>query len=185
MPLRFFLGLTFLYAGLDKIADPGFLDPGPGGAYLGNQLQGFARSPIGFLIQSVVMPQVQLAGLGVIATELLVGGLVLVGVLTRPVAAVGALLNMTLFLSLTWSIQPYFLAPDSIYAVAWITMALVGDSGILSLQSYVQARNAHNKRSAAIIRTSHDMGRRWMVLFGIGSAAVGLLWLLAMLPKSG
>jgi thiosulfate dehydrogenase [quinone] large subunit len=28
IPLRLFLGLTFIYAGLQKIADPGFLQPG-------------------------------------------------------------------------------------------------------------------------------------------------------------
>jgi hypothetical protein len=93
--MRFFLGLTFIYAGLDKIADPGFLDPAGGGAYLGNQLQNFvARSPIGFLIQSLALPQVELAGVGVIATELLVGVLVLLGVLTRPAVAVRALFRV-------------------------------------------------------------------------------------------
>ncbi len=50
LPLRFFLGVTFVYAGLQKIADPGFLRPGAS-TYIGSQLQAFsAHSPIGFLI---------------------------------------------------------------------------------------------------------------------------------------
>jgi uncharacterized membrane protein YphA (DoxX/SURF4 family) len=115
LPLRLFLGLTFIYAALVKIADPGYLDPTAGGAYLGNQLQGFvASSPIGFLIEAVALPQIQLVGISVVLTELVVGLLVVGGVFTRFAAAVGALLNLQLFLTLTWNIQPYFLAPDSL-----------------------------------------------------------------------
>ena len=47
LPLRLFLGVTFLYAGLQKIADPGFLQPGST-TYIGAQLNGFVttrRSP--------------------------------------------------------------------------------------------------------------------------------------------
>jgi uncharacterized membrane protein YphA (DoxX/SURF4 family) len=100
LPLRLFLGLTFIYAALVKIADPGYLDPTAGGAYLGNQLQGFvASSPIGFLIEAVALPQIQLVGIGVVLTELVVGLLVVGGVFTRFAAAVGALLNLQLFLT--------------------------------------------------------------------------------------
>jgi thiosulfate dehydrogenase (quinone) large subunit len=142
LPLRFFLGLTFIYAALVKLADPGYLDPSAGGAYLGNQLLGFVdSSPIGFLIEAVALPQIQLVGVAVVVTELVVGVLVVAGVFTRLAAAVGAMLSLQLFLTLTWNIQPYFLAPDSMYAVAWVTLALVGDGGRLSLQSLVQARS--------------------------------------------
>src|ERR1700686_4091085 len=66
LPLRFFLGVTFLYAGVQKIADPGFLRPGAP-TYIGTQLQAFApHSPIGFLLESLALPAPQLAGIGVI-----------------------------------------------------------------------------------------------------------------------
>jgi thiosulfate dehydrogenase [quinone] large subunit len=83
LPLRFFLGATFVYAGLQKIADPGFLQPGAS-SYIGTQLQSFAaHSPIGFLIQVFALPVPQLAGIGVIAVELAIGVLVLLGLATR------------------------------------------------------------------------------------------------------
>ena len=79
VPLRLFLGATFVYAGLQKIADPGFLQPGAS-TYIGTQLQGFAaNSPIGFLLQIFALPAPQLAGIGVIAGELVIGVLVLLG----------------------------------------------------------------------------------------------------------
>jgi thiosulfate dehydrogenase [quinone] large subunit len=175
VPLRLFLGLTFVYAAVDKIADPGYLDPHAGGAYLGNQLAGFVEgSPIGFLIQSVVLPQIQLVGRGIVATELVVGLLVLGGILTRPAAALGALLNLSLFLSLTWNIQPYFLAPDSLYAVAWITLAMVGDGGVLSLESLIPRRWTRFDRA---------LDRVQSVLVSAGLAAVSMIWILAILPK--
>jgi len=49
-PLRLFLGLTFVYAGVQKLADPGFLKEGST-TYIGSQLDGFAQgSPIGPLL---------------------------------------------------------------------------------------------------------------------------------------
>jgi thiosulfate dehydrogenase [quinone] large subunit len=167
-----FLGLTFVYAAVDKIADPGYLDPLSGGAYLGNQLQSLSHSsPIGLLIELVALPQVQLVGIGIVATELVLGLLVVAGILTRPAAVVGALLNLTFFLTVTWNIQPYFLAPDSMYAVAWLTLALVGDAGAFSLEPRLLRQ-----------RLSLSGGQR--LLAPAGAAAVGLIWLLAILPKS-
>src|SRR6476646_2807489 len=51
LPLRAFLGATFVYAGLDKILDPAFLQAtGPGS--IGAQLDSFVRvSPIAPLVQ--------------------------------------------------------------------------------------------------------------------------------------
>src|SRR5215472_17714127 len=118
LPLRMFLGVTFVYAGLQKIADPGFLQPGSS-TYIGTQLQAFAaQSPIGFLISTFALATPQLTGIGVIATELAIGALVISGIATRWAAAAGALVNLTFFLTASWMVQPYFLGQDSIYTVA-------------------------------------------------------------------
>ena len=51
-PLRPFLGVTFVYAGIQKLSDPGFLHPGAP-TYIGTQLHGFAaRTPGGFVLRS-------------------------------------------------------------------------------------------------------------------------------------
>lgn len=179
VPLRFFLGATFVYAGLQKISDPGFLQPGAS-TYIGTQLQGFvAHSPIGFLVQLVALPVPQLAGLGVIAVELVIGALAIFGLATRWAAAAGAMLSFVLFLTASWTIQPYFLGSDSIYTVAWITLVLVGDQGVLSVRPLIfgPAQQAAGGRQGAV-----DFGRRRLLLQA-GAASVALVWALAVLPR--
>jgi thiosulfate dehydrogenase [quinone] large subunit len=179
VPLRFFLGLTFVYAGLQKISDPGFLDPA-GTTYIGAQLQGFsATSPIGFLIQWLALPFPQLTGIGVIAAELAIGTLVLLGVATRWAAAAGAMINLVFFLTASWAVQPYFLGSDSIYAVAWITLALVGDRGVLTARHIFMTQPDRNVKPPV----DADPGRR-RLLVQIGSAAVAVVWVLALLPRT-
>jgi len=175
-----FLGVTFLYAGLQKIQDPGFLSPGSS-TYIGTQLQGFAlHSPITFVLNLLAIPVPQLTGIGVIGAELVVGALVLLGVGTRWAAALGALLSFTLFLTASWTIQPYFLGSDSIYTVAWITLVLIGDQGVLTVAPalFGPARPSTGARRAAA-----DMSRRRLLL-QMGSAAVAVVWVLALLPRS-
>jgi thiosulfate dehydrogenase (quinone) large subunit len=179
VPLRMFLGLTFVYAGLQKISDPGFLQPGSS-TYIGTQLQGFStHSPIGFLIDAFALPVPQLTGIGVIVAELAIGILVLLGLATRWAAAAGALLNFVLFLTASWTIQPYFLGSDSIYTVAWVTLVLVGDQGILTARPFLFGPE---KPGPARRPSLADPGRR-RLLIQTGSAAVAVVWALAVLPR--
>jgi thiosulfate dehydrogenase [quinone] large subunit len=174
-----FLGVTFGYAALQKISDPGFLQPGSS-TYIGTQLQGFAiHSPIGFLLDVFALPVPQLTGIGVIVAELAIGGLVLLGLATRWAAAAGALLSLVLFLTASWTIQPYFLGSDSIYTVAWITLVLVGDQGVLTVRALIFGpQAAPTGRQAAA-----DLQRR-KLLVQLGGAAVAAVWVLALLPRS-
>jgi len=180
LPLRYFLGLTFLYAGIQKIADPGFLQPGSAN-YIGTQLQGFAaQSPVGFLIDAFALPTPQLTGLAVIATELVVGALVIAGIATRWAAVVGAAVNFVFFLTASWNVTPYFLGSDSIYVVAWITLALVGDQGLWTARPLIFGSQSP---SATARRAPVDQGRR-RFLIQLGSATVAVVWILAVLPRS-
>lgn len=179
LPLRLFLGATFAYAGLQKIADPGFLQPGAS-TYIGTQLQGFAaHSPIGFLIQIFALPVPQLTGIGVIAAELVIGLIVLCGLATRWAAAAGAVLSLVLFLTASWSVQPYFLGSDSIYAVAWITLVLVGDQGVLTVRPLIFGPAQPDPRGRP---ATTDLSRRRLLL-QLGGASVALIWVLALLPR--
>jgi thiosulfate dehydrogenase (quinone) large subunit len=182
LPLRFFLGVTFLYAGFQKIADPGFLRPGAP-TYIGTQLQAFApHSPIGFLLESLALPAPQLAGIGVIAAELIIGAAVVLGIATRWAAAAGALLNFVLFLTASWTVQPYFLGSDSIYTVAWITLALIGDQGLYTAGPYLLKELGFTETSAGR-RSGFDPSRRRLLLQA-GAAAVALVWVLSVLPRT-
>ena len=182
LPLRFFLGSTFLYAGLQKIADPGFLQPGAA-TYIGTQLKAFTlHSPIGFLIESLALPAPQLTGIGVIAAELLIGIGVVLGIATRWAAAGGALVNFVFFLTASWTVQPYFLGSDSIYTVAWITLVLVGDQGLATAGPYLLRQLGFTDAPAGR-RGAFDPGRRRLLLQA-GAAAVGLVWVLSVLPRT-
>jgi thiosulfate dehydrogenase [quinone] large subunit len=180
VPLRLFLGVTFVYAGLQKIADPGFLQPGAS-TYIGTQLQSFVpHSPIGFVLQWLALPIPQLAGIGVILAELAIGALVLLGLATRWAAAAGAVLSFVLFLTASWTVQPYFLGSDSIYTVAWITLLLVGDQGVLSVRPFFFAHPAPSRGGR---QSAADPGRRRLLL-QVGAAGVALVWVLAILPRT-
>ena len=55
-PLRVFLAVSFIWASVDKLRDPGFLDP-TGSNFLGRQLTMAAPgSPIGGFLTAVVVP---------------------------------------------------------------------------------------------------------------------------------
>jgi thiosulfate dehydrogenase [quinone] large subunit len=178
LPLRLFLGATFVYAGIQKISDPGFLQPGAS-TYIGTQLQAFAgHSPIGILIQVFALPVPQLAGIAVIGVELAIGVLVLLGLATRWAAAAGALVSFVFFLTASWTVQPYFLGSDSIYAVAWITLILVGDQGVLTVRPLIFGPGQPDRGRVA----TTDLSRRRLLL-QLGGASVALIWVLALLPR--
>ena len=86
LPLRLFLGITFVYAGLQKLTDPQFFRPSAPG-YIGKQIAGMAHgTPLGSLLTHLVVPHAMLFG-GLIAWgEVAIGLGVLVGVLVRPAA---------------------------------------------------------------------------------------------------
>src|SRR5439155_11830819 len=82
-------------------------------------LQAFAHgSPIGPLLGFAGHFAV-LAGVTVALVELAVGMGTLTGIAPNTTAAAGLAINLVLFLSATWHVNPYFLGSDSAYAVAW------------------------------------------------------------------
>jgi thiosulfate dehydrogenase [quinone] large subunit len=125
LPLRLFLGITFLYAGVQKLSDPGFLRPGAL-TYIGAQLLSFSRgSPIKVVLLHL-MEHAQIIGVLTILGELAIGAAVLLGLFTRLAALSGLVLNFIFFLSASWNVSPYFFGSDIVFVVAWLTLALTG-----------------------------------------------------------
>jgi len=140
LPLRLFLGITFVYAGIQKLSDPGFLHAGAP-TYIGTQLHGFAAgTPGGFVLRTFALPHPELAGVAVALTEILVGLLVTAGLYTRIAAAVGLSLNFLLFLTASWHTTPYFLGPDLVFSFAWLPFVLAGAQGQPGLDNLTEAR---------------------------------------------
>lgn len=134
LPLRLFLGVTFVYGGIQKLSDPGFLHPGAP-TYIGTQLRGFANgTPGGFLLRAFAIPHPGLSGVGVAIVEIAIGLLVTTGLLTRPAAVVGLALNLLLFLTNSWHTSPYFLGSDIVFVFAWSPFVLVGAAGQPTLE---------------------------------------------------
>jgi thiosulfate dehydrogenase [quinone] large subunit len=134
LPLRAFLGATYVYAGVQKLSDPGFLQPGAP-TYIGTQLRGFADgTPGGWLLSTFALPHPEVAGVAVALTEILVGLLVLVGLATRAAAAAGLGLNLVLFLTASWKTSPYFLGSDIVFVFAWLPFVLGGSAGQPALE---------------------------------------------------
>jgi thiosulfate dehydrogenase [quinone] large subunit len=119
--LRAFLGVTFVYAGLQKFLDPGFLHAGSP-TYIGTQLAGFARATPAAPLMRLFEHAPWLVGIGVAVTEIAVGIAVLAGIGLITAAVIGLTINVVLWLSATWHVHPYFLGSDSIYAVAWLAL---------------------------------------------------------------
>jgi thiosulfate dehydrogenase (quinone) large subunit len=145
-PLRLFLGGTFVYAGVQKLSDPGFLHAGAP-TYIGTQLHGFAGgTPGGFILRTFALPHPELAGVAVALTEILIGLLVTAGLFTRIAAAGGLALNFLLFLTASWHTTPYFLGPDLVFSFAWLPFVLAGAEGQPALDNLIE------KPSPAIAR---------------------------------
>lgn len=125
LPLRAFLGITLLYAGWQKLTDPGFFRVGSP-SYIGTQLLQFSKgSPIHFLMVHFLEHAVAIGAL-TIATEMVIGLLILVGLFTRLAAFGGFVLNLIFFLSASWHVYPYFLGNDIVFVMCWLTLMLTG-----------------------------------------------------------
>jgi thiosulfate dehydrogenase [quinone] large subunit len=138
LPLRLFLGITFAYAGIQKLSDPGFLHPGAP-TYIGTQLQGFANgTPGGFILHTFALPHPELAGIGVAIIEIAIGLLTIAGLMTRIAAAAGLALSLLLFLTASWHTAPYFLGPDIVFVFAWLPFVLAGAAGQPALDNMAE-----------------------------------------------
>ncbi len=137
IPLRLFLGATFLYAGLDKLLDRAFLHAsGPGS--IGQQLEGFTHvSPVAPLVGIFALPFPVLTGLLIALLEIAIGIGALTGLLHRLSAAGGFALSILFWLTASWATKPYYYGPDLPYAFGWLTLALAGHGGLYTIESWL------------------------------------------------
>ncbi|HZD38250.1 MAG TPA: TQO small subunit DoxD [Actinomycetes bacterium] len=139
LPLRLFLGLTFVDAGLGKLLSAAYLGHGPQSFVA--QARGFAHgSPIGGLVRAVAVAHPTPTGLLLAVAELAIGVLTLAGLLSRAAAAGGLALSLTFFLTASWHTRPFFYGPDLPFAVGWLVLVLAGDAGLPSLDRRLARR---------------------------------------------
>jgi len=142
LPLRLFLGITFIYAGIQKITDTQFFQTSAPG-YIGRQIGRFALgSPIHDLLLSVAQPHAKLFGVAIILGEIAIGLGTLSGFLFRPAAFFGALLSGLFYLSASWHVYPYFYGADIVFTFAALTLILNGplNTGLPSFDMLLSLR---------------------------------------------
>ncbi|WP_112471095.1 DoxX family membrane protein [Streptomyces triticisoli] len=138
LPLRVFLGITFLYAGLDKLTDSGFMrDTGPGA--IGDTMRAVRDSSAIPALVDLALKNPVGFGYGISLAELAVGLGILVGLLGRLAALGGALISLSLWLTVSWASTPYYYGNDLAYLMAWLPLVLAG-APMLSLDAALRAR---------------------------------------------
>ncbi len=116
------MGVTWIYAGWYKTTDVGFLDANSS-RYIGTELGRFVTtSPISSLLNIMIEHAYQV-GVITIVLEFAIGIATLLGVLPFTTAIVGVGFSIILWLSVTWTVHPYFLGSDTAYAIMWLAYA--------------------------------------------------------------
>jgi thiosulfate dehydrogenase [quinone] large subunit len=171
LPLRAFLGFTFCFAGLQKLANPRFFDAADP-ASIQSQLAGAARrSPVHALISPLAHVAVPL-GILIAFGELAVGVGTLLGLRARLAAAGGLALSLMLFLTVSFHSAPYYTGADIVFAFAWTPLLLAGSGPVLSLDAAI-ADWAEKQADPA----GRGASRREVVLSGTVTAAVAAMTL--------
>ncbi len=148
LPLRLFLGGTFLYAGLQKLSNPTFFENKAPNS-IRAQLLGAARtSPIHALLSHLVNFANPI-GMVIAYAEIAIGVGVLLGLWTRVAAIGGAILSFNLFLTVSFHSSPYFTGADIVFFFAWMPFIVAGGGTRLSADAWIANRAAKKEGVAS------------------------------------
>ncbi|MEE4490921.1 DoxX family protein [Streptomyces sp. NPDC050529] len=138
LPLRIFLGVTFIYAALDKLTDSAFFHAtGPGS--IGEQMTAVRDSSAIPALVDLALKSPSGFGYAIAFGELAVGIGTLLGLWTRIAALGGALISLSLWLTVSWQVSPYYLGNDLIYLMAWLPL-LLGGAASFSVDAFRMTR---------------------------------------------
>ncbi|WP_328905381.1 DoxX family protein [Streptomyces sp. NBC_00234] len=142
LPLRIFLGVTFIYAGLDKLTDSGFMSA-EGAGSIGEMMNAVRdSSAIPALVDLALKSPVGF-GYAIAIGELAVGLGTLIGLFARLAAFGGAMISLSLWLTVSWQTEPYYYGNDLIYLMSWLPLVLAG-AAFFSADAFLAARRRRN-----------------------------------------
>ncbi|WP_328537152.1 DoxX family protein [Streptomyces sp. NBC_00344] len=127
LPLRVFLGITFVYAGLDKLTDSAFLHASGAGS-IGELMHSVRDSAAIPALVDLALKNPSGFGYAIALGELAVGIGTLLGLFGRLAALGGALISLSLWLTVSWQTTPYYYGNDLAYLMAWLPLVLAGSS---------------------------------------------------------
>ena len=168
LPLRAFLGFTFCFAGLQKLANPGFFQASNPGSIQAQLAGAVRRSPIHALISPLTHVAIPL-GLLIAIAELAIGIGTLLGLWQRLAAAGGVALSLLLFLTVSFHSSPYYTGADIVFVFAWTPLLLAGAGPVLSADAAIAARARARPRGSRQV-SAEDASRREVVLKGTVTA---------------
>jgi len=182
VPLRLFLGVTFCYAGLQKLANRHYLDAHATSG-VANQMKLMVHtSPIGGVLRGASHHAV-LFGLLIAFGELAVGIGTLLGLWTRVAAIGGVLLSLSFLLTVSWGTDPYYLGPDIVFLFAFLPLAIDVPSP-WSVDAAV-ARRLHLPLASPIRAVSFEDRRRRLAETGAVALWVGVIGLVGSGAAAG
>ena len=175
LPLRAFLGSTFCYAGLQKLANPDFFNAGSPGSVQHQMSLLAPTSPIGPLVD-LSLHGGPLIGILIAVGELAIGVGTLLGLRTRWAAAAGAVLALTFFLTVSWNTTPYYYGADIVFLFAWTPFITIGAGGVLSIDAWLATRTntpAHAPAKAGRgLPSDRARPRRVVLITGLATATL-------------
>ncbi len=186
LPLRAFLGTTFCFAGLQKLANPNFFDPNSPSGIQAQLVAANRTSPLHPLLGHLLHLSTPI-GVLIALSELAVGLGTVLGLWTRLAAAGGLVLSLTLFLTVSFHSSPYFTGADIVFVFAWTPLILAGAGGVLSLDAAIAARarrtagdhlvgaHAAGADPAGTGPSEADVHRRTVVLGAMATGATALV----------
>ncbi|MEV6566457.1 DoxX family protein [Streptomyces kronopolitis] len=125
LPLRIFLGLISVYAGMGKLCDPVYFDGGERGSMV-KWLQALDPWALAVPLRDFAVSHPVGAGLTVAFLQVVVGVLTICGLWQRVAASIGALLSAALLMTVSWRTIPAYDAPHIIYLAAWSPLIIAG-----------------------------------------------------------
>ncbi|MEV5700630.1 DoxX family membrane protein [Streptomyces anthocyanicus] len=143
LPLRIFLGVTFVYAGLDKLTDSAFMKDSGAGS-VGDMMRTVRDSSAVPALVDLALKNPPGFGYAIALGELAVGIGTLLGLLTRLAALGGALISLSLWLTVSWASDPYYYGNDLPYMFCWVPLVLAG-APLWSLDALI--RNRRRRRA--------------------------------------
>ncbi|MEU9735751.1 DoxX family protein [Streptomyces sp. NPDC048002] len=138
LPLRIFLGVTFVYAALDKLTDSAFLKDSGSGS-IGDMMRAVRDSSAIPSMVDTALDNPVAFGYAIALGELAVGIGILIGLFARIAALGGALISLSLWLTVSWAAEPYYYGNDLVYLMAWLPLVLAG-APYLSLDAMIRNR---------------------------------------------
>lgn len=170
LPLRAFLGFTFTFAGLQKLANPAFFHASNPISIQAQLLGASRHSPIHGLLHALSHAAVPV-GILIALGELAIGLGTLVGLLGRVAALGGICLSVGLFLTVSYHSNPYYTGADIVFAFAWLPFVIAGP-GPVSIDSFLAGVTT---RSASAVPSGGLLDRRSILLRGAWLTALAAL----------